>query len=51
MRQLLKGRRNVQGVFEKGARAGTAPLVSSVGCASSPSTSLRSAHPHAHGLM
>ena len=33
MRCLIK-RRNLQGPSEQGARVGTAPLVSSVGCAS-----------------
>ena len=50
VRRLLIFRRNVRGVFEKGARVGTAPLVSSVGCAFSPFTSLRITHPHARGL-
>jgi hypothetical protein len=48
VRRLIK-HRNFQGASKQVARVGTAPLVSSVGCASSPFTSLRSAHPHALG--
>jgi hypothetical protein len=48
MRCLIK-RCNLQGASKQCARVGTAPLVSSVGCASSPFTSLRSTHPYALG--
>ena len=48
MRRLIK-HCNLYGASKQGARVSTAPLVSSVGCASSPLTSLRSAHPHALG--
>lgn len=41
MWRLIK-RRNLQGASEQVARVGTARLVSCVGCASSPFTSLRS---------